>query len=1155
MELKRNKRAQRSQSPSHTSLMLACQQEAKEDVRNIIQRQPGAALQRDRTGKNALHYCAENTDVDCASLVLSVAPTLLNAPDEEGYSPLHLAVISGNKSIVKYLLTRGADCRAVDSEKHSCVHWATVSGDLECLDLLINAGADPSTPDIHGAYPVHYAAQMCGPNSEMGNDVRVGLAVLTKLLSRGVDVSCVDRDGRPPLLWAASGGSSDAILALVKSGADVNAADRDGLTALHCAASRGHVDCLETLLTLCGAEIDRVDDNGCTALFYAVTLGHADCTNLLLSFGSNPDKQDHKGRTPAHCGASKGQLETLKILTHHKANLWLRNSKGDMPLHEAVQSGRKDLVEWLLQQHKGSVNVSNANGRTPLHIAAITNNVDMCKVLMDYGAFINPIMRNSKGQQMTPLDAALHRGNRGCAKYLNLHGALPASKLLEKREYNRFTETHLSETLELSPNTRQRLLRDTSAQTEPQLRDVDIQAVVEQRNVGAVADLTRGQTPINSKSSCASTSIRCAGEDGSGKPIIAKVYVHTKRSKIRRLTRKPTAYRRDYQGEKLCTRQQQRLNSNAQNMENGSSNDKNDTETPRETDLEKDVSSRKASQPTLYEKLEETAKEEVPQLSSEEKEFRPETSEQNGYTKMHQCSCYSKHEVGTETCDCDCHVAEERLKQLSVEQNRRSLRAKDYDTENHSPMSSIRSFESTIKDSGFSDDVDRGHREEMSSSDDDRGGHSDSETRTGKRKRRHIARYVVSSGAAETFRLEDEEDEAHKTIIKPRSSSLPHLRKKDNKFETCPRLLNRPTITKEVQKSLKKYQMERRLFYELQELKRKQITTTPHEEKEMVTKMVERFRNYVLSPPLSDYQGPLTFRSFEKYLYEQLRKLSMGGKIPKPKTNTKDISERTYVGPITKNDTNVNHVLCMCDTHKCHHTAQQHSDLMSDRQYYTRIPSLPEIARRTDERKGPQSRILVNRSKSWDRLEDGSTNNSTFSPCPGKLGNIHTSNSLPALSNPFPRRVPAALLAAISERLGPDVHPDDTIVVEMSADNVTSKMRHAFTVQEMKEVVSRYEEQAGRKVKPVPLETVLDPDDDGPITFEIRHGKERNIFRLPAGKLKDNKKWFLHYCLWPVGRYILPLNQMDHTLADDIRWEEIRLSPRAVLMLPPNFWT
>ena len=82
--------------------------------------------------------------------------------------------------------------------------------------MLISAGADPSTPDIHGAYPVHYAAQMCGPNSEMGNDIRAGLAVLRTLLSRGVDVACVDRDGRPPLLWAASGGETSSFKLLYK---------------------------------------------------------------------------------------------------------------------------------------------------------------------------------------------------------------------------------------------------------------------------------------------------------------------------------------------------------------------------------------------------------------------------------------------------------------------------------------------------------------------------------------------------------------------------------------------------------------------------------------------------------------------------------------------------------------------------------------------------------------------------------------------------------------------------------------------------------------------------------------------------------------------------------------------------------------------------
>lgn len=82
----------------------------------------------------------------------------------------------------------------------------TVCGEVEALELALDAGANPSTPDIHGGYPIHYAAQMCGPNSEMGNDVRFGLAVLRKLLARGVEVNVRDKDGRQPILWAASAG-------------------------------------------------------------------------------------------------------------------------------------------------------------------------------------------------------------------------------------------------------------------------------------------------------------------------------------------------------------------------------------------------------------------------------------------------------------------------------------------------------------------------------------------------------------------------------------------------------------------------------------------------------------------------------------------------------------------------------------------------------------------------------------------------------------------------------------------------------------------------------------------------------------------------------------------------------------------------------------
>lgn len=64
----------------------------------------------------------------------------------------------------------------------------------------------------------------------------------------------------------------------------------------------------------------------------------------------------------------------------HGANLWLRNARGDLPLHEAAASGRRDLVKWLLESRPSQVNARNNDGRCPLHLAALNDNADMCKV-------------------------------------------------------------------------------------------------------------------------------------------------------------------------------------------------------------------------------------------------------------------------------------------------------------------------------------------------------------------------------------------------------------------------------------------------------------------------------------------------------------------------------------------------------------------------------------------------------------------------------------------------------------------------------------------------------------------------------------------------------------------------------------------------------
>ncbi|XP_076666594.1 uncharacterized protein LOC143368117 isoform X2 [Andrena cerasifolii] len=413
-----------------TPLMHACQQGDRARVLRLLKEQEDTIGYRDRTLRSALHYCM---DAGTGGAVAAAAPELVNAPDAEGHTPLHLAVIAGDTQLVAVLLANGADVNAKDLEGHSVLHWATVCGEAECVRLVLASGARPSTPDLRGGSPLHYAAQCCGAaaTAELAVPKKVGLKVLQTLLEFGADVNAKDEDGRQPILWAASAGSVEAVLALARAGgsAAAGAADKDGLTALHCAASRGHARCVEALVNLCGAHPDHVDDNGCSALHYAATLGHADATALILKLGADPNRQDRKGRTPALCAAAKGQLETLKILAQHGGSLYARTVRGTGVAHEAVASGRIELIKWLAKKRPSTLDVATHDGKTPLHVAALHGHLDACKVLLDNGARINAVLRTSKGNLMTALDAALYRGYRDCAKLIQMHGGTTAQQL------------------------------------------------------------------------------------------------------------------------------------------------------------------------------------------------------------------------------------------------------------------------------------------------------------------------------------------------------------------------------------------------------------------------------------------------------------------------------------------------------------------------------------------------------------------------------------------------------------------------------------------------------------------------------------------------------------------------------------------------------
>ena len=71
-----------------------------------------------------------------------------------------------------------------------------------------------------------------------------------------------------------------------------------------------------------------------------------------------------------------------------------------------------------------------------------------------------------------------------------------------------------------------------------------------------------------------------------------------------------------------------------------------------------------------------------------------------------------------------------------------------------------------------------------------------------------------------------------------------------------------------------RFAAERRLFEELQNLKRCQVRANRSHEALLVKRLVDRYNSELFYPGLDSYNGLFDFASFESFLYQQLRRLS-----------------------------------------------------------------------------------------------------------------------------------------------------------------------------------------------------------------------------------------------------------------------------------------
>ncbi|XGA08412.1 MAG: ankyrin repeat domain-containing protein [Wolbachia endosymbiont of Xenopsylla cheopis] len=328
----------------------------------------------------------QNRWKEALELINKAQPDELNATNELGQAPLHLAVAAehldamfSNKrsEIINALIERGANVNAQDKDGETAVHYIS--------RRLLNDGNDKKVKS-----KIFY-------NSMKFLDHKL-ISSLECLITGKADVNIESNKGDTALdhilkhkKYNASK-ACNTIETLLSAGSQIKTEEqafvilRDNIKS-----KESSLETVKLVTSQPAFKVNYKDKEGNTALSLAYKKekkeGKFDLTKFFIEKGADP-----KTIIPSTGKSFMTHVieeNLFKFVPSLKFDVVLEN--GLSPLAIAVNSNNYDSVKLLIDKHKADVNFSDGYGRKAIHYAAAGGNTEIVKYLISHGADVNSL--------------------------------------------------------------------------------------------------------------------------------------------------------------------------------------------------------------------------------------------------------------------------------------------------------------------------------------------------------------------------------------------------------------------------------------------------------------------------------------------------------------------------------------------------------------------------------------------------------------------------------------------------------------------------------------------------------------------------------------------------------------------------------------------